>query len=862
MSPGGCDAAENWRLEVIARVFRVSWYRFRTTLHKRWTGYVTVVLLMALVGGLAMGAIAGARRTQSAFPTYLAATNSSDLRLQTYVITNENGFGGGSLTQKLEHLPQVTAVASAPTLLVTPVGPNGRPLASAVNNDDISAVGSVGGEYFSQDRVTVAQGRMANPRSSAEIVTTAEAAKLSGWHVGEIIPFGALTVAQIEAGANPNTAELALRFSAKLVGLVVFANQVVDDDVDRFPTLVLMTPALTRRLSASAAYASYGLRLEHGSSDVAAVEREIIQLLPRGSIYTFHVTAVTEAQVERASKPEAIALGVFGAIAALVTLLIAGLAIGRGLWADGEDIDVLRALGADPATLTWGATLGLLGAVVLGALLAVGVGVGLSPLAPIGPASQVDPAPGIAFDWTVLAAGFGVLVAGLGTFTLAFAYRRAAWRRLGKRPEPLERGSIVVNSAARTGLPAPAVAGLRFSLERGHGRSAVPVRSALIGAVVAVMVVVATITFGSGLSTLVSHPSLYGWNWSYAINSPGGSDVPPKALASLDHDHDVADWTGYNFADVQMDGQTVPVLLGQPNAAVGPPILSGHGLEANDQIVLGPATLAALHTKIGGTVEVSYGTPQDAPVYVPPTPMVVAGTATMPAIGTSGALHPSMGTGALIPTGIEPARFQRVLTNPDPNLNGPAIVVVRLRNGVPAAIGLASLQRVADAADRVMAADPEGAGDTYSVLGVQRPAEIVNYQSTGDTPAILAGGLAAGAVVALAITLAASVRRRRRDLALLKTIGFTRRQLAVTVAWQASVAAVTGIVVGVPVGIGLGRWLWDLFAREIYAVPEPSVPVLEVVVVALAALVLANLVAAIPGRMAARTPTALVLRAE
>ena len=189
-------------------------------------------------------------------------------------------------------------------------------------------------------------------------------------------------------------------------------------------------------------------------------------------------------------------------------------------------------------------------------------------------------------------------------------------------------------------------------------------------------------------------------------------------------------------------------------------------------------------------------------------------------------------------------------------------MVVRLRSDVPTGVGLASLQRVAEAATKVMDADPEGAGDTYGVLGVQRPAEIVNYQSTGDTPAILAAALAAGAVVALAITLAASVRRRRRDLALLKTIEFTSRQLAVTVAWQASVAAITGVIVGVPVGIALGRWLWDLFARDIYAVPEPSVPVLEVVVVALATLVLANLVAAIPGRMAARTSTALVLRAE
>jgi hypothetical protein len=69
-------------------------------------------------------------------------------------------------------------------------------------------------------------------------------------------------------------------------------------------------------------------------------------------------------------------------------------------------------------------------------------------------------------------------------------------------------------------------------------------------------------------------------------------------------------------------------------------------------------------------------------------------------------------------------------------------------------------------------------------------------------------------------------------------------------------------VLGVPLGILLGRWLWTLFAREIYAVPEPSVPVVSMFVIVLGALVLANLVAAIPGRIAARTSTALVLRAE
>lgn len=44
--------------------------------------------------------------------------------------------------------------------------------------------------------------------------------------------------------------------------------------------------------------------------------------------------------------------------------------------------------------------------------------------------------------------------------------------------------------------------------------------------------------------------------------------------------------------------------------------------------------------------------------------------------------------------------------------------------------------------------------------------------------------------------------------------------------------------------------------------PEPSVAVLAVFLVAIGALVLADLVAAVPGRLAARTPTVLVLKAD
>jgi ABC-type lipoprotein release transport system permease subunit len=145
---------------------------------------------------------------------------------------------------------------------------------------------------------------------------------------------------------------------------------------------------------------------------------------------------------------------------------------------------------------------------------------------------------------------------------------------------------------------------------------------------------------------------------------------------------------------------------------------------------------------------------------------------------------------------------------------------------------------------------------------VQRPAEIVNYRSMGATPLILGLGLTVGAVTALGLTLVASVRRRRRSMAMLRTLGFTGRQLRASVAWQSSVAVAIGLVVGVPLGIVAGRFLWDHFATNIYVVPNPTVSALAIAAIALGALVLGNLVAALPGRIAARTPAALLLRTE
>ena len=87
------------------------------------------------------------------------------------------------------------------------------------------------------------------------------------------------------------------------------------------------------------------------------------------------------------------------------------------------------------------------------------------------------------------------------------------------------------------------------------------------------------------------------------------------------------------------------------------------------------------------------------------------------------------------------------------------------------------------------------------------------------------------------------MKQRRRELALLKSFGLTRRQLAAAVAWQSTVVVFVGLVIGVPLGIVVGRLLWGLFAHQLSAVVDSTIPAVVIILVAIGALVIANLVA-------------------
>ena len=144
----------------------------------------------------------------------------------------------------------------------------------------------------------------------------------------------------------------------------------------------------------------------------------------------------------------------------------------------------------------------------------------------------------------------------------------------------------------------------------------------------------------------------------------------------------------------------------------------------------------------------------------------------------------------------------------------------------------------------------------------QRPGDIRNYAGIRDTPLALGAILVALAVGTLAHVLLTSVRYRRRDLAILKTLGFTRSHIQGVVAWQASVLAAAALLIGVPLGIVAGRWAWAVFANTAGVGTQASVPLALVLLAIPVTLVLANVIAAWPGWTAARLRPAHVLRTE
>ncbi|HEY6150195.1 MAG TPA: FtsX-like permease family protein [Gaiellaceae bacterium] len=888
------------------------WMRFRSELRSRWLGWLAVAVLAGIAGGLVLTAAAGARRTHSVLARHLAAYRFPDAKFGMVKNRPENSNSESYARPTIERvrsLPQVEASAVTGELAVCARDAQNRPVPTSIGPNTVFFTVNVDGRYgVALARPKILAGRAPDPTRPREVLLDSRAAKRFGVGPGDLIPIRVFPswdpavfqcdplnphpqpgiperrevrqiwlacsgpdqcrraknvadrlYARLRGGASfgqlvarysdfpdakatggklwapePSTAfnrvafglrvhELSRPFRtrfgwhivqplSKLVpGGPLIRLKVVGVKATTDPNpvgTVTLTPAFHHAHWVDSRYAEYwiSVRLRHGAADIPA----LLQAIAGTDVVR---EADDAAKIQPAIDHQAQALWLAAGFGALLALILLASPLLRLASVAAAGHPTLRALGMMRRQLM---TVDVARAAAIGAfasITAVAVGLALSPLTPIGLARELEPEPGFAFDRLVFLLGGAVVF--LFVVLAGAAASVQATRRQAERPPAA--GRPLADALARWGLPLTAVSGVRLALTRGGGTTAVPVAGTLLGAVAAVAVVAVALTFTASLDHLFSTPRLYGQNSDYATNYT----VP--SAARIRADRAISDAARGEQQDVVLDGRRVPIVaMDDIKGRIGPVVTEGRQPERSDEIVLTRKKMDALGVGVGDSVE--------ARVRTHRARLRVVGQAVMPESVES------------LPRPSGAMTFQ-AFKQLSPHAS-PGVFEARVAPGADRAATIARLERA------------------YIHPAPGPPKTIADFEGIHSLPVVVSALLAAIAAATLAHTLVTAIRRRRRQLAVLKTLGFDRRQLLLTVAWQATTFAAIGVVVGLPLGIAAGRWTWYLFAQQIEVVPEPVTPVPLVLLVVPAALLLANLVAALPAWSAARTRAAAVLRAE
>jgi ABC-type lipoprotein release transport system permease subunit len=358
----------------------------------------------------------------------------------------------------------------------------------------------------------------------------------------------------------------------------------------------------------------------------------------------------------------------------------------------------------------------------------------------------------------------------------------------------------------------------------------VPVRAAIVGAAAAVCALTAAGVFGASLARLVATPGAYGWTWDLSVGNFASIPQARQAAQTLDATRGVDSYVGAVTGELLVDSSRVKVLaVERGKASVPLGVVEGREPVGPGEIALGTATLRALGKHVGDTAAMATAAGQ------PSQQLRVVGRMVLSAGPLDNSIAP--GKGAVVDLEV----FRRLL---------------------PEVASQVFLVRLDPAADRGQAADALGRAFPGTVVRALPHPDIDNVRRVGYLPGLLAALVALLALGTVTHALVSSVRRRRRDLAVLKTLGFLRRQVSATVAWQATAFAVAAVLVGVPLGVAIGRWAWLLVAEQLGAAPVPIMSPLQILAIAGGAVLTANLISAGPGWAAGRLRPAPVLRSE
>src|ERR1035438_5676649 len=185
------------------QALRVAWYRNRACFRQRLTSLVTMVLLIGAIGGLALASVAGARRTESSFPTYLASTTPSLVGVFTRYDDPGLGVNTGydPLIQKeVARLPLVTRLTSG----IIFDGNINLPAIKGTHSNVLAGetpptfIGSFDGEFSKVDRASLVKGRLADPNRPGEAIMNVQAANEMGLKIGSVIQIPVYTDAQTD----------------------------------------------------------------------------------------------------------------------------------------------------------------------------------------------------------------------------------------------------------------------------------------------------------------------------------------------------------------------------------------------------------------------------------------------------------------------------------------------------------------------------------------------------------------------------------------------------------------------------------------------------------------------------------------
>jgi ABC-type lipoprotein release transport system permease subunit len=788
------------------------WMFFHAELRRRWRAWLALALIVGAFAGVVEAAAAGARRTDAAYPSLLAWSDAPDVLL--YSFPGKSATFGRFPVRAAANLPQAERSAIVVSYDVA------TPAAAEIFAPETDVVPS---RYWHR---RILSGRLPDPARPGEVnisFTLAQAAHLG---TGDTLHVRLVT----SAGRT-----VPMRF--RIVG--------VDAAPAEFPPqtgtgtdVVWATPAFYRTHESGLDVSSgVALRLRHGAADLPAVQREL-RRLAGGKFVQVYPLAAQAANTEHSIHLQAVALWLVAGLLAMISLLVLWQLLARMSFLDSVEYRTLRTLGISRHTLL---AIGLLRAAMIGVAGAAAgalAALAISPALPVGLARVAEPYPGVHADGLVF--GLGVIAAVLVTVAAtAWPTWRAA-SAVPAQPTPADAaGPRKPQFSARltTGVRSvTAMLGIRLALQPGAGRTAVPVRSTVASAVVGVAALTGAMVFSASLGHLLATPRLYGVTWNALVSNTQQRGIG-EAVGSLARRPSVTAWSaGYSgfplsIRGVRADG--IAMLPGH-HAALLPVTLQGHLPHGPGEIAVGERTLAAIHAHVGQTIKVSLG-------GFRPGLLRIVGTAVFPTI--SDVL--SLGQGATLTV----AGLRRLLP---PGLAAPPLdtLLVRFRAG---AGGPSELNAFAARAARL---------GPFAVQGPATPTGLVNFGRVQDLPFLLGVALSLLALLTIIHLLLTSVRRRRRDFAVLRSLGLTRRQVRSAVGWQAGTLTTAALCLGVPAGILCGRVAWQVFAHQLGILPVVVLPVLALGVLVAAALALAVAVAAGPGEAAARARPAEILRSE